>query len=481
MTARRLTAAAIALLLQQAVATPLVFPYDFRTATKTISVKSVESTVERGSAIVRIEPGDSLTQIAAEYGVRVKSIMWATGIKKDQLKPGMLIRVPLVAVVEDSITKLPPGVVVHEVQSGETLSTLAGRYGLSIIELISANPYTSSLDRLKEGDRLMIPSAQRGLIVRIKPGQDLVSVADFYGVDVGRVAKANGVSLPSDVSEGDYVLLPGVMAEGTLEALNDRRQTEIENRKKRELLERYQRYLVFVKRKKQLQYERYLVYLQEKQERKAREAQLAKERAIEEARQEAIARERAIEEARQTAIAREQSRKAEARALALQKQRQQQAAVQAQQARTAQRKASASKVVRASYDSGSVANTGFQWPLRSFTITSGYGRRGFWIGSSNFHTGLDMGAPTGTPIYAASSGRITASGWGSYGINVFVSNGNMRVIYGHMSRAAVQVGQYVDRGDLLGYVGCTGICTGPHLHFEVQRGGQHVNPYNYLP
>ncbi|GEM48279.1 peptidoglycan DD-metalloendopeptidase family protein [Deinococcus cellulosilyticus] len=465
--ARRITAAAIALLLQQAVATPLVFPYNFRTATKTISVKSVESTVERGSAIVRIQPGDSLTQIAADYGVRVKSIMWATGIKKDQLKPGMLVRVPLVAVVENNITKLPPGVFVHEVESGETLSTIARRYGLSIIELISANPYTSSLDRMKEGDRLFIPSAQRGLIVKIKPGQDLVSLAEFYGVDVGQVAKANNATLPSDLSEGDYVLLPGVMAEGTLEALNTRRQNEIENRKKRELLERYQRYLVFVKRKKQQQYERYLAFLEEKKERKAREAELAKQQAI--------------EEARQQAIAREQARKAEARAAVLAKQRQQQQAALAQQARAARRSTSKTSVVRTSFDSKPAASTGFQWPMRSFTITSGYGRRGFWIGSSNFHTGVDMGAPTGTPIYAASSGRITASGWGSYGINVFVSNGNMRVIYGHMSRTAVQVGQYVDRGDLLGYVGCTGICTGPHLHFEVQIGGSHVNPYNYLP
>lgn len=458
-TARRITAAAIALLLQQAVATPLVFPYNFRTASKTITVKSVESTVERGSAIVRIRPGDSLTQIAEDYGVRVKSIMWATGIKNDRLKPGMLVRVPIVAVVENSFTKLPPGVTVHEVQAGDTLTTIAQRYGLSIIELISANPYTSSLDRMKEGDRLMIPSAQRGLIVRVKPGQDLVSISEFYGVDVGQVAKANNVTLPSDVAEGDYVLLPGVMAEGTLEALNDRRQREIENRKKREMLERYQRYLVFVKRKKQLQYERYLAYLEEKKERKAREA---------------------AEAARQEIIAREQAKKSAALA-ARRAEQQRLQAKQAQQARAARSTTASNKVVRTSYDSKSVANTGFQWPMRGFTITSGYGRRGFWIGSSNFHTGIDLGASTGTPIYAASAGRVTASGWGSYGINVFVSNGNMRVIYGHMSRTAVSVGQTVDRGDLLGYVGCTGICTGPHLHFEVQVNGQHVNPYNYLP
>ncbi len=124
---------------------------------------------------------------------------------------------------------------------------------------------------------------------------------------------------------------------------------------------------------------------------------------------------------------------------------------------------------------------GYIWPMRG-VITSGYGRRGFWIGNSNFHTGVDIASGYGAPIYAAQAGYITQAGYGMYGLNVWVNTGNgVENIYGHMSRLAVYAGTYIDRGQLIGYEGCSGICTGPHLHFEVRINGQHVNPLRYLP
>ena len=120
------------------------------------------------------------------------------------------------------------------------------------------------------------------------------------------------------------------------------------------------------------------------------------------------------------------------------------------------------------------------WPIQNFQLTSRFGTRDLWIEGSNRHTGIDLAADTGTPIYAASSGTVTQSGSGMYGINVYVNSGNMDLIYGHMNRTAVRAGEYVNRGDLLGYVGCTGHCTGSHLHFEVRVGGTPRDPMGFM-
>ena len=124
---------------------------------------------------------------------------------------------------------------------------------------------------------------------------------------------------------------------------------------------------------------------------------------------------------------------------------------------------------------------GLAWPLRSFTLTSRFGERDIAFHREVFHGGIDLAAPFGTPIYAASAGAVSASGYGSFGLNVWTVDGNSTVIYGHMSQTAVVPGQTVQTGQVLGYVGCTGICTGPHLHFEVRLGGQAVDPLALLP
>ena len=128
----------------------------------------------------------------------------------------------------------------------------------------------------------------------------------------------------------------------------------------------------------------------------------------------------------------------------------------------------------------SYSGSRLSWPVSNFRLTSNFGRRGIWIEGSNMHTGIDLAAAEGTPIYASSSGTVTQSGNGAFGVNVYVSAGNMDIIYGHMSRTAVNAGEYVNRGDLLGYMGCTGYCTGPHLHFEVRVNGQPRDPMGFM-
>ena len=95
------------------------------------------------------------------------------------------------------------------------------------------------------------------------------------------------------------------------------------------------------------------------------------------------------------------------------------------------------------------------------------------------HKGVDYAAPMGTPVYAAGSGRVKfRGGMGGYGNVVQIDHGNGIVtVYGHMSRfAAAGIGAHVERGQTIGYVGMTGLATGPHLHFEYRVNGQYVDP-----
>jgi murein DD-endopeptidase MepM/ murein hydrolase activator NlpD len=99
------------------------------------------------------------------------------------------------------------------------------------------------------------------------------------------------------------------------------------------------------------------------------------------------------------------------------------------------------------------------------------------------HPGIDIGVPTGTPIHAAGSGTVVWCGWMSgYGNLVMIDHHNgLATLYGHQSRIAVGCNQQVSTGETIGYVGCTGFCTGPHLHFEVRLNGNPVDPLGYLP
>ncbi len=117
------------------------------------------------------------------------------------------------------------------------------------------------------------------------------------------------------------------------------------------------------------------------------------------------------------------------------------------------------------------------WPT-SGRVTSGFGTR--W---GRLHAGIDIGAPTGTPIWAAKDGTVIFSGVQSgYGNVVILSHGGaLTTLYGHQSRIAASNGQRVSQGDTIGYVGSTGRSTGPHLHFETRYGSSPRNPTGCLP
>ncbi len=127
-------------------------------------------------------------------------------------------------------------------------------------------------------------------------------------------------------------------------------------------------------------------------------------------------------------------------------------------------------------ESSTPSSAGLIWPV-SGPITSPFGWR--W---GRMHQGIDIGVPMGTPIKAAAAGTIIYCGWESgYGnLTVIDHGGNLATAYGHQSSIAVTCGEHVAQGQVIGYVGCTGHCTGPHLHFEVRVGGNPVDPMGYL-
>ncbi|WP_029894466.1 M23 family metallopeptidase [Desulfohalovibrio reitneri] len=122
------------------------------------------------------------------------------------------------------------------------------------------------------------------------------------------------------------------------------------------------------------------------------------------------------------------------------------------------------------------------WPTEGW-VTSEFGyRTSPFTGKREFHKGLDISSPMGTPIYAPAKGKIIFTGRdGSYGNSIAVDHGTGVVTkYAHLHRSAVKRGQEVARGELIGYVGNTGRSTGPHLHYEVRLNGVPVNPMRYI-
>ena len=128
--------------------------------------------------------------------------------------------------------------------------------------------------------------------------------------------------------------------------------------------------------------------------------------------------------------------------------------------------------------------TDMVWPTTSHIVTQPYG---IWsLVDHGIHTGLDLGGPKGTPLFAADDGIVTHSGCGKscsggYGYYIDIDHGDgIMTRYGHTSVRYVTVGQQVHRGETIGLMGSTGHSTGPHLHFEVRVNGRYTNPLPYI-
>jgi murein DD-endopeptidase MepM/ murein hydrolase activator NlpD len=126
---------------------------------------------------------------------------------------------------------------------------------------------------------------------------------------------------------------------------------------------------------------------------------------------------------------------------------------------------------------------GFIWPLRG-RFTSGFGPRTHPVyGGSDFHTGIDLAVPVGTPVRAAAPGEVIWAGWrGNYGLLVVLDHQNgYSTYYAHLSQLRVSPGQFVELGQVVALSGNSGLSTGPHLHFEIRRWGEPLDPLPLLP
>ncbi|WP_309573235.1 peptidoglycan DD-metalloendopeptidase family protein [Deinococcus sp.] len=395
---------------------------------------------------------ETATELGRRYG------MDQTGVRLLPLAKGAVSRVAQLKLVPSVPVRAPlhpASVQPYRVRAGDTLAGIAGRFGLNMVDLLGVNLDRSSLDLVHIGDVLNIPTRERGVLVRIKPGQSALSLIAGYGADLAETARANA-ALPTDMHVGDELLLPGVQAVGFEQQLLAQREAE-----KRAAVAYAQ----------QLKFERFLAWKQEQ----ARQKQ-----------QEAVARQEQYE--RYLVWQKSAERQAKIREYERQVQFEATQAAAQQKARDAARLAAARPAStprmaesRAVVQRASTGALGLAWPMRSYRITSRFGDRDISFHREVFHGGVDFAASYGSPIYAALDGEVTKSGYGDFGLNVFTVSGTSTIIYGHMSRAAVVTGQRISQGQLLGYVGCSGICTGPHLHFEVRLGGRPVDPLALLP
>jgi murein DD-endopeptidase MepM/ murein hydrolase activator NlpD len=148
----------------------------------------------------------------------------------------------------------------------------------------------------------------------------------------------------------------------------------------------------------------------------------------------------------------------------------------AAQIRAAQAAAAPAVSPTAAVTRSAQSSSGLIWPVNG-PITSPFGMR--W---GRMHEGIDIGVPYGTPIHAAAAGTVIYAGWETgYGnFTVIDHGGGLATAYGHQSSIAVSFGAQVAQGQVIGYVGCTGHCFGPHLHFEVRVNGTAVDPLGYL-
>ena len=122
------------------------------------------------------------------------------------------------------------------------------------------------------------------------------------------------------------------------------------------------------------------------------------------------------------------------------------------------------------------------FPVKGW-LSAGYGSRiNPFTKKREMHQAIDIAAPWGTSIKAACQGRVTYSGWkGCYGLVITVKNGyGYSTVYGHLSKILVKKGEWIEKGQIIGKLGSSGRSTGPHLHFEVWKGGKTINPLKLM-
>jgi len=332
-----------------------------------------------------VQPGDTLITLAGRYGTTVEAILAANNLSGTDLLAGATLVIP----EADTYTVGP----------GDTLSDIALTTGVPVEEIMAMNNLSDT--SLVIGQELLLggaaPSAP--LVVTVEAGDSLWSLSERYGVSVDALGEANGISPDAALAIGDELSVPGVYADAVPSDRGGGAEPSITVESGESLSEIALRHGTSVDALKELN---------------GLEDDLL----------------------------------------------------------------NAGETLLLPPASAYGATPEMVWPVTG-VLTSYFGPRSL-LGMS-YHYGLDIDGATGDPIVAAMPGTVTYSGWlGGYGYLVIVEADGVEYYYGHASELLVYEGQSVEAGELIARVGSTGRSTGSHLHFEIRIDGQAVDPLPYL-
>lgn len=363
-----------------------------------------------------VQAGDTLTSIARRFGVSVSELQQSNALATSQLYIGQRLQVPS-TVLASTNASTNTGISNHRVQSGETLESILQRYGIDRAILDHLNPNIRGQSGFAPNTTLRVPS-QPGALLRMPADQDLLTFAVSHGVSLSQLLRINGLSSPTQVTTGTRLFVPGARV-STATATNASNSTPSGT------------------------------------SNLSTASTTTNTTNI----QAALPRTSSPEP---TSLADNRSQLVSQHLHLL---------------------AAAVPTLRTYRERAPTPAQRFLWPTAARgVISSPFGPRRLAITRSTFHAGMDIAVPTGTAILATKDGVVSRAGWiGSYGYAVYLEHSDgSQTRYAHMSRVLVRSGQRVRQGERIGLVGSTGLSTGPHLHFEIRYAGRAVNPALYL-
>jgi len=438
--------------------------------------------------------GDTLWSISKQYNIPLKLILALNNIQdKDSLSIGQIIKIPQADLPAADYN-------MHIVKKGETLWSIAQKYNLSVNLILTNNNLTNS-ELISIGQQIEIPSSKsttpetniitqpvidkknnymsnsisqpenaEPIVYTVKAGDNLWNISRKYGVSLEVIIDVNNLRDKDSLSLGQKLEIPGIG--GGVSNSNQKQEptiityTVVKGDNLWSISQRYDVNMNTIISTNNLK-EISRLSIGQKLKLPINNMDIAKA--------EGYGQEAAAEEIIYSvkkgeslwSISREYNVKLEA--------------IIAANSITDASKISAGQQLRIPNVPGTSSNIyNFIWPLRK-RINSPYGMR-VSSGRKEFHSGIDIGAPTGTNIVAAESGRVSYAGYmRGYGNLIILSHdGGYSTVYAHNSVNSVKEGQYVTKGNIIGKVGRTGNATGSHLHFEIRLSGKPVNPLSYL-
>lgn len=455
-----------------------------------------------------VQSGDTLAGIAASFNVKVSDITGYAGnnVQSDaDLKAGDQLMIPGAT---PSSTR--DGVVTYTVEAGDTIRSIAARYGLKTLTIMGVN-HLKNFDTIWPGQKLIILPTD-GVMVDVQPGQTLAVIAQLWGVDVDTIANygPNHISNPNNVTVGQQVIIPGVeppqwavfpppppppppptpttstsststSTTSTTSATSSAGSSDASQGGAK---------TTAGTTATQAQAQAVPGAPSTASSSSKPEQQTAKPQLAE------ADKPKPITTATQTTTSDAQASK--------QEQQPTPTPTPTQQPTPTPTPApppptptptpppptptpTPTPKPKPAVQQAPVSR--FIWPVQG-TVTQGFGPTGVveepsYGGYAHYHTGVDIANAIGTPIHASASGTVIFAGWNSYGYGYCVQidvGGGLVTLYGHMNaQPAVYVGEHVAQGQYLGPMGSTGNSTGSHTHFEIDLNGVPQNPFNYLP